>query len=61
MIDIRRTRRFLNTFKYIDNVSVLKDGKESKRSFGEFILWKCNLRRRMILTNKVLYKVWVLK
>ena len=33
--DIRRVGRFLNTFRFIDDLTVLNDGDEFKRQFKE--------------------------
>ena len=59
--DTRRARRFANTFRFIDDLRTVTDGTNLKEVSRKFILQNWSLRRKIILTQKFLFKVSVLR
>lgn len=58
-IDTKKARRFANTFRFIDYLAVLnEDDGEFEKNFQGNIFQNWNFRRRMISTQKVIFKMW---
>ena len=58
-IDTKKARRFANTFRFIDYLAVLnEDDGEFEKNFQGNIFQNWNFRRRMISTQKVIFKIW---
>ena len=58
-IDTKKARRFANTFRFIDYLAVLnEDDSEFEKNFQGNIFQNWNFRRRMISTQKVIFKMW---